>query len=208
MNGTRATSWNDLIIMPPADPRSLISFLALTDQTGATQLASFLRSATWLNAAKTWVNPPISTSLPGFNATSHIVATNPYDFDAVIQTNEWNTTQAMTLPVAGLPIAAQKIMYLKADPRFTNFVYFDFAGATTSTDIQLSFRDNSTTSGNFQNSGVATVPVLAFPNSATYGGTGRALQVSLTKPGRYVMGLRIVDNTGNWSMFEMDWIVL
>lgn len=205
----RAQSWNDLVVMPPMDPRAIIASLSFEDQTSAIQIASFARSATWLNPAKTWVNPPMITSLPSTPATTaHIVAANPYDFDAVVQSTNWNTVHAMTVPSAGLPIDVQKIMFLKADPRFVNNLYFDFTGGATSTDIQFSMRDNSATSGMFENAAAATIPVFTFPSTSTYGGLGRNVQVSLSMPGRFHVAFRIVDNSGNWSMFEMEWVVL
>ena len=210
MNGTirRAQSWNDLVVMSPMDPRSIIASLGMNDQGGTFRNASFARSSTWLNSAKTWVNPPMTTSLPGTNTTSNVTAANPYDFDAVVQATNWNTVHAMTLPSAGLPIDVQNIMFLKSDPRFINNIYVDWTGVTTSTDIQFSMRDNSTTSGLFENAATATVPVFTFPSTATYGGTGRLVSVSISTPGRYQVAFRIVDNSANWSMFEMEWIVL
>lgn len=206
MNGRRAQSWNDLVVMPPTDPRSIISSLSMEDQAGNLQSATFARSSTWLNSSKTWINPPMVVTQPGTSTTSRIMAANPYDFQAVVDATNWNTQHSMTLPTTGLPISVQNIMFLKSDPRFINFFYVDFTGAATSTDIQLSMRDNSTTSGDFQGGPIGTVPVFTLAGS--FGGTGRNVQVSLNAPGRFHVGLRIVDNTGNWSMFEMDWIVL
>lgn len=209
MNGMRrAQSWNDLVVMPPIDPRTIIASLGMNDQGGTFRTATFARSSTWLNPAKTWINPPMVTSLPGASTTSNVVAANPYDFEAVVQATNWNTVHAMTMPTAGLPIDVQKVMFLLSKPNFINNIYVDWTGAATATDIQFSMRDNSMTNGMFENSGTATVPVFTFPNTATYGGTGRLIAVSLTTPGRYSVALRIVDNGANWSMFEMDWIVL
>ena len=147
-------------------------------------------------------------TLPGTGTTGNVVAANPYDYTAVVAANAWNSVHAMTAPNTNqLPFSVQNIVFLKADPRFINNLYFDITGGVTSTDIQFSMRDNSTTSGMFQDAALATVPVFALPSS-TYGGTGRNLQVSLTRTGRFDVAFRIVDNGGNWSMFEMQWIVL
>lgn len=147
-------------------------------------------------------------TLPGASTTANIVAANPYDYSAVVAATTWNSTHAMTAPTSNqLPFSVQNIFFLKGDPRFINNLYLDHTGGATSTDIQLSMRDNSTTSGEFQNAALGTVPVFAFPNT-TYGGTGRNLQVSLLRTGRFHVAMRIVDNGGNWSMFEMEWIVL
>ena len=199
-------SWNDLAIMPPMDPRGIISFASLQDHVAAIQIATFTRSSSWLKNT-TWINPPMAITLPGPVTTSNIVATSPYDFQSTNAATFWNTTQAMTLPMSGLPISVQNKVFLKAGPFFNN-IFLDFTGGATSTDIQLSMRDNSVTSGNFQDSSSGTIPVLAFPNITSYAGTGRNFQVTLTRTGRFAVALRIIDNSGNYSMFEMDWIVL
>ena len=147
------------------------------------------------------------TTQPGTGTTSNVAAANPYDFNAVVEANNWNTINAMTLPTTGMPFSVQNIMFLKSGVQFINNVYLDFTGAATSTDILFSMRDNSATSGNFENAATGTVPVLALPSS-TYGGTGRNLAVSLAMTGRFQVALRIVDNSGNWSMYAMDWIIL
>ncbi|HET6400505.1 MAG TPA: hypothetical protein VFH95_03815 [Candidatus Kapabacteria bacterium] len=208
MNGTRAQSWNDLVVMTPMDPRAIISSLAFEDQSGTLQNAAFARSLNWLNAGTTWIAPPMKTTAGGIPATtSHIVAANAYDYQAVVDATNWNNLHAMTLPSLGLPLSVQNIMFLRGDPRFINYLYLDFNAGVTSADILFSMRDNSTTSGQFQGNANGTVPVFQFPNS-TYGGGGRNLQVSLNTTGRFQVALRIVDNSGNWSMFEMEWIVI
>jgi hypothetical protein len=201
---TMPQSWNDLVVMQPMDPRSLISFASFQNSLSAAQIASFSRSDTFLHNS-TWVAPPmeVNTASPAI-----ITATNAMDFDAQEQANVWNGLHQMTSMNAQLPLSVSKLIFLKSDPRFVNSVPLDWTGGTTSSsDIELSFRDNSTTSGTFQNSGSGTIPVFAFPASA-YGGTQRVLNITLLKTGRYQMGMRIIDSSGNYSMFEMDWIVL
>lgn len=193
--------------MPPMDPRGLISFLTFENQAGAQQIATYQHSSTWLKSIA-WINAPMIPTLPGAGTTGNIVAANIYDFNSVVAANAWNSTHAMTAPTSNqLPFSVQNIFFLKVGPQFINNFYLDFTGVTTSTDIQLSMRDNSTTSGQFQNAALATVPAFVFPTT-TYGGTGRNLQVSVLRTGRFHVALRIVDNSGNWSMFEMEWIVL
>ena len=197
-------SWSDLVVMDPMDPRSIISSCSFQDSSNVAHAASFIRSSTWLHAS-TWVNPPmiISTS-----STSNVQNANPQDFDAAIAANVWNGTHQMTTTNSQLPLSASKLVFLKSDPRFINTIFLDWTGGTTSSsDIELSFRDNSATSGSFQHSGQGTIPVFSFPAS-TWGGTGKAFTVSLLRTGRFSVAIRIIDNGGNYSMFEMDWIVL
>ena len=107
-----------------------------------------------------------------------------------------------------LPKAVEKIMFLKAGEAFVNNIFLDWSAGVTSTDVLFSFRDNSVTSGDFTDAAAGTIPVFAFPSSATYGGTSRRMQITLRRAGRYTVGLRIFDSAGNWSLYEMDWIVM
>ncbi len=147
-------------------------------------------------------------SQPSPSTLSNVQVNNPYDFGSIEEANTWNGLHQMTVPTAQVPPAVQKIMFLKAGTAFINNVFLDFTGGATSTDIQLSIRDNAGTSGDFQNSGTGTIPVFSFPTTATYGTPGRNLQVTLLRTGRFNVGLRIIDNGGNYSLFEMEWIVL
>ncbi len=197
-------SWNDLVVMTPMDPRAVISSTTFQNSAGAAQPGVFLRSSTFLHAA-TWVNPPmiVNTSL-----VATVGATNSYDFDAIEQALTWNGLHQMTVPNALLPLSVSKIIFLKAGTQFVNTIFLDWTGGTTSSsDVEISFRDNSTTSGIFQNAGTGTMPVFSF-GASSYGGTGRALTLSLLRTGRFPMAMRLIDSSGNYSMFEMDWIVL
>jgi hypothetical protein len=195
-------SWFDLVVMSPMDPRGLIQSATFESSGGGQTAGTFTRSSTWLHNS-TWVNPPLIASQAGANVT----CPNAQDFASVEAANTWNGLHLMTAQNNQLPLSVQKIMFLKAGTAFVNNIFLDWTPAVTSTDVQLSFRDNSTTSGNFQNSASATVPVFAF-SGATFGSTARMLQVTLLKTGRFQMALRIIDNSGNYSMYEMDWIVL
>ncbi len=204
-NGSRPAmpqSWYDLVVMSPMDIRSLIQSATFESSGGGQTAGTFARSSTWLHAA-TWVNPPLVVSQTGSNVT----CPNAQDFASVEAANTWNGLHLMTAQNNQLPLSVQKIMFLKAGTAFVNNIFLDWTPAVTSTDVQLSFRDNSTTSGDFQNSATATVPVFAF-SGATFGTTARNLQVTLLRTGRFQVALRIIDNSGNYSMYEMDWIVL
>jgi hypothetical protein len=209
-NGNAATSgasnapqsWFDLVVMPTMDPRSIISAVTFESSGGGQTAGIFARSSTWLHAS-TWVNPPLIVS----QTAANVVCQNVQDFSSVEAANTWNGLHLMTAQNNQLPIAVQKIMFLKAGTAFTNNIFLDWSPTVTSTDVQLSFRDNSATSGDFQNAAAATVPVFAF-SGATFGSTARMLQVTLLRTGRFHVALRIIDNSGNYSMYEMEWIVL
>ena len=192
--------------MPPIDPRSLIQMISFEDQANVNQVAGFTRSTTWLQNV-TWLDAPLIVT-PAATKTAVIAAPNAADYQSLQDAIAWNSTHAMTPLSTKLPKAVEKIFFLKAGGQFINQIYLDWNIGVTSTDVQFSFRDNSVTSGDFTNSATGTIPVFAFPNTSTYGGIGRLLQVSLLARGRYMVGMRIVDNSGNWSLYDMQWIVL
>jgi hypothetical protein len=207
MNGNSLPqSWLDLSVQSPMDPRSIIQSLAFINGAGASTGAVFARSTTFLQNV-TWINPPMVVSPYVTPNIPFVVCPNVQDFASVEAANTWNGTHAMTVNNAQLPIAVQKIMFLKAGTAFVNNIFLDFTGAATSVDIQFSFRDNATTSGDFVNTAQGSIPVFAL-SGTTFSGTGKALAVTLLRTGRFSVGLRIKDNGGNYSMFEMEWIVL
>lgn len=63
-----------------------------------------------------------------------------------------------------LPIAVKKIVFGKAGISFDNIIYLDFIGGATSTNIEISFRDNSVTSGNPDPTGADHDPCLRLPD--------------------------------------------
>ncbi len=204
---TKPQSWFDLVVMPTMDPRSFIQTASLEDSTGTMHPATFMRSPTWLLPGP-WGVSPINVTTPSGSLIPNVTVPNAYDFASQEDANAWNTLHQMVAAnPTSLPIVVQKIMFLKAGTAFVNNLYLDWKAGVTASDIQLSFRDNSVTSGDFQNSGTATVPAFVFPLSATYGNTGRNLQVTLLRTGRFDVGMRTVDSSGTTSMFEMLWIV-
>lgn len=200
-------SWSDLMVMEPMDIRSVVATTQFQDAGGTIRPGSFLRSKTWLNNA-TWVNPPMVVSPVSTVTTPFINAVNAGDFEAMVEAQVWNSTHQMSNPTTGLPLSVQKILFARGDPRFMNTFYLDWTGGATSTfDVELSFRDNSATGGNFQNAAQGTIPVFSFPAN-TYGGTGRVFNLILMRKGRFSLALRLIDGGGNYSMFEFDIVAL
>ena len=78
-------------------------------------------------------------------------------------------------------------------------------GAATYTDLQISFRDNAATPGQFTGTGTGTIPAFLFTGALT--GTV-AMQVTLNMLGSFVMAISARDGSGNSSMFEMEWVVV
>ena len=69
-------------------------------------------------------------------------------------------------------------------------------------NFELSYRDNAGTRGDAQ----GTVPVISF--SGTSFTDPLVLYVTLKQVGHVSMGLRAIDNAGNWSMYESEWIIV
>jgi hypothetical protein len=206
MNTTSAQSWFDFPVMQPMDIRSLVQTASLQDNGGTLRAATFSRSSTWLVPGP-WVSPVVGINVGG--TVPNISVPNTYDYQSIEAANEWNTLHQMAAPNAVIiPAAVSKIMFLKAGTAFVNNLYLDWTPGKTSQLVQLSFRDNSVTSGDFQNAGTGTIPALLFPTTATYGGINKNFQVTLLQKGRFQVGMLVLDNAGNMSMYEMDWIVL
>ncbi len=205
MNANTPQSWYDFPEMETMDPRTFIQTLTFQDQAGTVQPSSFQRSPTWLQNV-TWIDPPMIVT-PFATAVPTITVQNAQDYESQQIANRWNSSHAMTATSTKLPRSVEKIMFLKAGAAFLNTLYLDWTVGVTSTDIQFSLNMNSVTSGDFTNSASGTIPVFAF-KSATYGGTARSLNVTILRPGRYDVAIRIIDNSGNSSMYEMFWIVL
>ncbi len=205
MNGYTPQSWFDFPMMTRMDPRTIIQAIAFEDQGGTMQNGAFTRSATWLQNV-VWADAPMIVT-PFATVPPAVTVPNTQDFISQQIAIAWNASHAMTATNTKLPKAVEKIMYLKAGAAFVNNIFLDWAGVITSTDIQFSFRDNSATSGDFTNSASGTIPVFTFP-TVVFGGTSRRLTVTLLRAGRFSVGIRIFDSAGNWSLYEMDWIVM
>jgi hypothetical protein len=204
-----AQSWYDFSVMNTLDPRSIVQTIQFEDQGGTMRQATFGRPTTYLHSG-VWANPPIAPSAWGTTTTPNVTVPNAYDYGSQQEATAWNSLTAMTVPPTALvPVALQKVMFLKAGSAYINNIYLDFLGGLTANDIMFSFRDNSLVSGDFMDNPAGSIPSFIFPTGGiTYGGTGRNLQVTLLASGRFSVGLRIVDSGGNWSLYEMEWIVL
>ncbi len=206
MSTASAQSWNDLIMSPTMDPRGLVANTTLQDSGGIARTGNFVRSTNWLQAA-TWISPVIAIT-PSATTAAFIQANNGQDFSSIEQVNLWNSTHAMTSINPQLPLCMEGLVYLRGSTSFTNFLPLDFlSGMVNSTSVQLSFRDNSLSGGDFTAGSTPTIPVYDF-GSFTFGGTSHFLALTLLKTGRFSMGIRVLDNNGKFSMFPMEWIVV
>jgi len=207
MNGSNnPQSWYDLPLMQPMDPRSIISFVQFDNNAGGPVLGVFQNSATFLNNTA-WVASPLSLSAgTGGTSPTCTALAGIQDYQSFVAAQQWINSHGVVRTNTQLPATVQKIIFLKSGNNFLTTFFLDFAGGVTSTDIQLSIRDNSVTGGNFLDSATGTVPAFTF--SGAFGGTSRKLAICTNGPGRVSMGMRVIDNASNWSMFEMDWNIV
>jgi hypothetical protein len=205
MNISSPQSWNDMALVSPQDPRDVLEYIAMYDQAGALVIGKFARSTTWLNNT-TWAISPLSFSPLAVNSTPSIAAVNNQDPAAVYEVNKWNNSHMMVTTNNQLPWTVQRMVFVKAGAQFFNTLFFDWPGITTSTDVQVSVRENSATAGDFTNAASGTIPVYIF--TGTFGGTKKGLSFIISRPGRYSLCVRIVDSGGNWSMFELELIAI
>lgn len=184
-------SWYDLSIIPPIDPRLLIADARI----GSTQ-ATFNRSNDF--NVSTW-------------GTNSVVLTGNTLCEAWETDNLWKVEDAAQWTMSHqtgnfastIAPPLRKIVFLRGGRQWKNTLEVDL-GATTFTEIQLSFRDNAASAGNFAGAGPGTIPVFEWTGSFT--GT-IDLVLSFLDMGRYSMVLKLRDG-GNNSMFEMEFIIV
>lgn len=184
-------SWYDLPVQQPVDPRILIA----NSLIGVTQ-GVFARSSTF--DAVSWVASPFSLSGSVVCATLHTD-----DALAVAEAAQWNFSHQGANVDAGTPIPLRKVLFLRGGTSYEMSVGIDLGGATY-TELQLSFRDNGATPGDFTGMGQGTVPIIKFTGSFT---GAQTLKVTLRMLGTFVMGLKATEGANN-SMFEMEWNVV
>ena len=158
---------------------------------------TFLRSTSVLQSAWT----ASSLAFTGNNTT--VTSTDTTDASTITDAAQWSFTHQMVNVAANIPPAMNKIVFMRAGNPFQNNVEIAF-GAPNFNSVQLTFRDNLGTSGQFLNSATGSVPVISFGNGIT---GNQVLSLPVLQPGVYSMVL-VMTTGGNWYAFEMEWIVL
>ena len=187
---SNAQSWNDLQVFQPINPVDLIAWANIASST-----TSFRMSPNF--ATGPWITSPFSLS----STPPYVAALGTDNLQNVADADQWNFQHltgkggdtTITLPLL-------KVIFLRGGAQWKNSIRLTLGGATYN-DLQLSFRDNAATRGDYR----GTIPVISFT-----GGNLTAtitLEVVLKTFGEYTMGLRAYDGS-NISMFEMEWIVV
>ncbi|MBS1913713.1 MAG: hypothetical protein JST22_17125 [Bacteroidetes bacterium] len=183
-------SWLDLTNMKPRNPLDLI----VNAKIGAAQ-GTFLNSTSYLTSG-TWYNSPLIVT---GQATCSALGTDNQLL--VADADQWNFQHQTVNLSSALPPPLQKLMFLRGGTQWQMSIPINFGG-TTFTDIQLSFRDNAATRGDYS----GTVPTISWTSVGFAGSTN--LQISLSQTGRAAIGIRLIDNSGKYYMHEMEWVIV
>jgi hypothetical protein len=138
-----------------------------------------------------------------YGNNTKVISNDSTDQSTAIDAAQWTFNHQMVNVGANIPPAMNKLVFLRAGKIWSNQLEFNL-GASTYTNIQLTFRDNLGTSGQFLNSASGAVPVISLGGGLT--GT-QLMNLVILQPGTYSMVLAMLTG-GNWSAFEMEWIVL
>jgi hypothetical protein len=132
-----------------------------------------------------------------------LVSLDTTDATTQAYANQWNASHQMVNVANNIPPTLSKVAFLKAGPNWDNAIGINF-GASSYNNVQLTLRDNLGTSGQFLNGSTGSIPAFLYGNSIT---GVQIMHVTVAMPGVYsvVLGMLL---SGNWSTFEMEWIVL
>ena len=183
-------SWINWLDQPPQNPLDLVANAKFGGAIGA-----YANSATYINPPGSQVASPFA-----YNGTPTCAALGADNQQNVADANQWNFSHQTRNASATLALPLQRVIFLRGGTQWEMSIPINFGGATYS-DLQLSFRDNAGTRGDMS----GTVPVIAF--SGLFTGS-QTLTVTLKQLGRVNMGLRVIDGSAQWSMFEMEWIIV
>ncbi|MBS1914127.1 MAG: hypothetical protein JST22_19220 [Bacteroidetes bacterium] len=184
------TSWIDWQNQAPQDPLDLIARAKLGGTVGI-----YVNSTTFSSPSGS--SYPTAFALNGDPTCSALGSDN---LQNVANANQWNFQHITRNSSATLAPPLSKVIFLRGGTDWEMAIPLDL-GAGTYLNIQLSFRDNAGTRGDF----AGTVPVIEF--AGTFTGS-QTLSITLKRFGHVWMGLRGLDNTSKWSMYESEWIIV
>jgi hypothetical protein len=159
---------------------------------------AFTRSTNFVGAT-TWIATP-------FQFTGSVVCTTLHTDDqlAVANAAQWTLRHQSENNAATVAPPVRKLLFVRAGRQWQMTIPINL-GAATYSDLQISFRNNATSGGNFTGTGTGTIPVILFSGGLT--GTVN-LVVTFAKQGRYMLAISARDGSSNWSMFEIECLVV
>ncbi len=190
---TPIQSWNDLPVVNPLDPRNVVA----NSQFGLAQ-GVFKRSTTFLQGS--WAASAIN-----FTGLANCSSLHGDDQLTVNNANQWNFSHKVVNTDSSLAIPMRKVMFMRGGRQWQMNIELDL-GTTPYSDIQLSLRDNAASAGDFLDSTSGSIPVISYSGTFT---AHQMFNVTIFNLGRVSMGLVMKNNdTGAYSMFEMEWVVV
>ncbi|MCZ2102408.1 MAG: hypothetical protein LC107_12835 [Chitinophagales bacterium] len=201
--------------MSPHNPLDLIEY---ADINGSI-VGTFINSSSFLlpdTATQNPVNPTAGPTPPviasfwsanSFNIPSApICYANGYDnIQKVSDAKQWNFTHITSNPNPVLAMPMRNVIFLRGGTDWRMEIPLALGGGQYP-NLQLSFRDNAGTRGDY----AGTIPVIDFSNAVAPFSGNVTLNVVLRTTGHVFMALRAIDNsiTPVWSMFAMEWIIV
>lgn len=187
-------SWYDLSITPPSDPRDLIDNAKLNSTAGV-----FLHSTTFAKPPVSWAASPLS--IPSAPTCSSLWTDNQL---AVASATQWNFLHGTKSTNPKISPLLSNLLYLKSGSSWKMTIPLS-TGLATLTDIQLSYRDNAATSGDYIGSSTGGIPAISFTGSFTGSLT---LELTMKHEARVQLAIRTIDSLGNYAMFGVECIIV
>jgi hypothetical protein len=187
-------SWYDFSIAAPEDPRDLISNVALNGVEG-----DFLYSQTFSHPSGSWIATPLT-----LNGTPICFSLWTDNQLAVAHAAQWNFLHGTISTDPKISPLLNNVIYVKAGNAWQMTIPISTNGITL-TDIQLSFRDNAATSGDYIGATSGGIPAFSFPGMFSGSLT---LDITFSSTGRVQLALRTIDNSGNYSMFGFECVIV
>ena len=178
------SSWIDLQNYPPRSPFELIANAILNSTTG-----EYLNSTTYANPSA-WIDSPFAV-----NGEPTVAALGSDNLQNVADAAQWNFTHETWNSSSKLAPPLQNVIFLRGRTHWQNNIPINF-GSSSYVDIELSFLDNAATRGDY----AGTYPVISWTGSFTGSVT---LHLTVKTMGQVKLGLRAIDSSGNYSMFEL-----
>ncbi len=194
-NSTPINSWIDWAQSNPVNPLDIIA-MARLDMGVNHDVGVYLDTTTYSTPGSSWVASPFS-----YNGEPTLISYRTDQQGTVAEALQWNMSHLTRNSDANLAIPLRKVIFLKAGADWEMQIPLAL-GAGSYSDLQLSLLDNAGTRGDDQ----GTVPVISFTARAYTGSV--TLSVSVKSPGILPVGFRAVSAAGDWSMFEMLWIIV
>lgn len=188
---TVINNWYDLQNTMPRNVFDLIAEARLNGAPGV-----FTYSDTYRNPGGTWVATPVT--LASAPVCSALGSDNQ---QKVADAAQWDVQHLTANLNTDLAPPLRKMLYLRGGTQWRMTFQLNFP--VQMDDVQLSFRDNAGTRGDY----AGAVPVIDFSAAGPFSGTV-ALDVVLKQFGHACMGLRTISNAGDYSMYESEWIIV